>query len=349
MNYLPHKVSSVLVFCNGGFGDCLTLVALSDALVRAAPPQALPVTSLQQLLDKLLLVQHYLIARECGPSHQQEPMQDNGVYNTGLARILILLVYKVLTQKYVQRWWKPCGRIIFAPPNLCIKSTPFTTLVEAETMQFVAQHTTVPVPKVHCAFEHKGRVYIVMERIDGQDLSQGWVQRPEDSKARILTELKSMAEQLRSIPARTDWGVASTNGGPIYDQRLPGKSVWGPFKTIQDFHKELRNGIEVENVTENEFAPDLKKLISFHNQPWPNPVFTHGDLSSLNILVRGDKIVGIVDWETAGWLPPYWEYTSAWNVNPQNRFWQEEVDQFLVPLPHELEMENIRRRFFGDF
>jgi len=34
-------------------------------------------------------------------------------------------------------------------------------------------------------------------------------------------------------------------------------------------------------------------------------VFTHGDLSSLNVLVRGDQIVGIIDWETAGWYPSY--------------------------------------------
>lgn len=36
-------------------------------------------------------------------------------------------------------------------------------------------------------------------------------------------------------------------------------------------------------------------------------VFTHGDLSSLNILARVDDIVGIIDWETAGWYPSYWE------------------------------------------
>ena len=37
-------------------------------------------------------------------------------------------------------------------------------------------------------------------------------------------------------------------------------------------------------------------------------VFTHGDLSSFNIVARVDGIVGIIDWETAGWYPSYWEY-----------------------------------------
>jgi len=33
--------------------------------------------------------------------------------------------------------------------------------------------------------------------------------------------------------------------------------------------------------------------------------FTHGDLSSLSILARGDEVVAIVDWEIAGWCPSY--------------------------------------------
>lgn len=59
--------------------------------------------------------------------------------------------------------------------------------------------------------------------------------------------------------------------------------------------------------------------------------------------------MGIIDWEIAGWMPPYWEYTSAWHVNPQNMFWQDEVDKFITPHPRELEMEIIRRKYYGDF
>ncbi|KAH8204687.1 hypothetical protein TruAng_001162 [Truncatella angustata] len=216
-------------------------------------------------------------------------------------------------------------------------------------MQFVINHTSIPVPKIYCAFEHAGRTYIVTERIVGQNLARGWLQRPEASKARILEQLKSVVTQLRGIEPPQDVGVANVNGGPIYDQRLPKKSKWGPFKTIQDFHKELRNGVETEDLRDPLLVAGLSELISFHNKSWPTSVFTHGDLSSLNVLTRDDDIVGVIDWETAGWMPPYWEYTSAWNVNPQNRFWQEEVDKFLTPMPYELEMEKIRRKYFGDF
>ncbi|KND86429.1 hypothetical protein TOPH_08912 [Tolypocladium ophioglossoides CBS 100239] len=277
-------------------------------------------------------------------------MQPQGINDTLLNRLLFRAIYRLMTNKLIRRWVNHRGRVVFAFPRLCIKSTGFTTLAEAQAMRFVSQNTTIPVPHVHCAFKLKGRVYIVMERIEGRDLSIGWVQRSEESKARILNQLKFIMEELRSIPPPEDVGIANVSGGPIYDQRLPKKSAWGPFSSIREFHTELRNGIPASDVNGDEtVAPGLNKLIAFHEQEWPRPVFTHGDLSSLNVLAQGDKITGIIDWETAGWMPPYWEYTSAWHVNPQNMFWQQEVDKFLTPLPYELEMEIIRRKYFGDF
>lgn len=61
-----------------------------------------------------------------------------------------------------------------------------------------------------------------------------------------------------------------------------------------------------------------------------------------------DMVTGIVDWEFSGWMPPYWEYTAAWHVNPRNMFWRDRVDGFLTPLHHELEMNRIRRQYFGE-
>ncbi|KAH7175027.1 kinase-like domain-containing protein, partial [Fusarium flagelliforme] len=199
------------------------------------------------------------------------------------------------------------------------------------------RNTSIPVPRVYCSFKHKGRVYILMKRIPGQDLSQTWARRSEESEARILTQLQQITTELRSIPPPDGIGVANVDGSPVFDQRLPDKSLWGPFEAIQDFHRDLRHGLELgENV---EAFPGLRELINFHNGPWQKIVFTHSDLSSFNIMAVDDNVTGIVDWETAGWMPPYWEYTSAWHVNPHNDFWQDAVDRFLSPFPHELEME----------
>lgn len=230
--------------------------------------------------------------------------------------------------------------------GICIKSASRTSISEANAMVFVRRNTSIPVPKVYHAFERKGRVYIVMQRIKAPTAASQWHHFSEESRSKILQQLKIMFEELRSLPAPEGIGVANIDRGPIFDHRLPGQSQWGPFSCICEFHKALVDNQDLTSVLDKEYT-DLQELALFYGQPWPQSVFTHGDLSSLNILCQDDTVVGIVDWETAGWLPPYWEYVAAWNVNPQNTFWREEVDEFLTPWPHAREMDAIRRKYFG--
>lgn len=177
-----------------------------------------------------------------------------------------------------------------------------------------------------------------MERIHGSSIGEGWFKRSEESRRKILQQLKDMIAEIRRIERPTGTGVAHIDGGPLYDCRLPGTSNhFGPFETIQDFHRFLRGGHEAHP----DHFPEVSNLISQQDALESSLAFTHGDLSSLNVLASGDKIVGIVDWETAGWYPSYWEYTTAWHVNPQNQFWQDEVDEFLEPMHKELELEKI--------
>ena len=49
----------------------------------------------------------------------------------------------------------------------CVKIGTHNSLAKAQTMRFVAKHTSVPVPKVYCALERRGVKYIVVERIEG--------------------------------------------------------------------------------------------------------------------------------------------------------------------------------------
>lgn len=229
--------------------------------------------------------------------------------------------------------------------GLCVKYGPRVHLSEASTMIFISQHTSIPVPRVICAFTHSTWTYIVTERIEGHMLSKDWVYRSEDSKAKLLSQLKQYICEMRELqPPKGMLGVVSVDGGSLSDCRIPGPSLrFGPFETIQDFHRHLRMDMDFDPRLD----PDVQELIRQQSKSWPL-VFTHGDLSSLNILARGNDLVAIVDWETAGWYPSYWEYTSAYQVNPQNSFWVEEIDKFLTPMPEELAMERIRQRRFGD-
>lgn len=191
--------------------------------------------------------------------------------------------------------------------------------------------------------------YIVMERLEGDYIGNGWYMRTKESREHILRQLKKMVDEMRRIPCPANGRVASVDGGTLYDCRLPNtlgkRRRFGPFKDIPEFHRWLRSGFEAHP----DHVPDISELIRLQDDGTWSLCFTHADLSSLNILARGDDVVGIIDWETSGWYPDYWEYTTAWNINPQNEFWRNEVDHFLEPRPKALAMERIRMQYFGDY
>lgn len=262
-------------------------------------------------------------------------------------RRLTLIAVKVGSHRLVRRF-RPCANDVLPVARFCIKRKPGTNLDEAHTMRFVAQRTSIPVPRVYSTFTHKGWTYIVMETLPGELAAVGWVKRSDDSKKRILAQLRDMAEQLRAVDPPDAAAVSSIMAGPVRPGRAASDPWLGPFATQDAFHAALRNNLPLDaDLTAAPSGGDLAQLLAFHRHSFPRVVLTHGDLSSFNVLVQGDDVVGLVNWEAAGWFPYYWEYVRAWNVSPRNTFWQCEVDKFLTPLPYELEMDRLRRLHFG--
>ncbi|KAL8948055.1 MAG: hypothetical protein Q9222_005722 [Ikaeria aurantiellina] len=275
------------------------------------------------------------------PSRSVTVPADEPINDTWWRRHLTLLALKI--PRFLKK--HPREDYLRLPhKKLWIRRARAGDFSEAQTIQFIARHTSIPVPKIYCCFKRKGDIWLVMEWIKGRDVAQGWRQRSEQSKDRILDQLRHMITEMRQVPHPEHLGVASVTGGALNDGRVPGSSdIFGPFKTVADFHSYVRGGID-----DAPQMPEIQQIITKHNEPWPI-CFTHGDLSSFNIVVRGDDVVGIIDWETAGWYPSYWEYTNAWHVNPFNTFWQDEIDKFLEPIPEGLDLDRLRRKYFDMF
>lgn len=71
--------------------------------------------------------------------------------------------------------------------------------------------------------------------------------------------------------------------------------------------------------------------------------FTHCDLAPRNILVdpKTFRILSIIDWESGGWYPEWWEYTRTHMSNAlwQPEWWEILSTQVLQLYPEELEVE----------
>lgn len=103
------------------------------------------------------------------------------INDTWLNRLLVLAAIKILRRFRPRR-----GSILLLTDSVCIKYGPLHHLPEASTMEFIARNTSIPVPRIHCAFKRNGSTYIVMERIKGESIVYGWTSRSAESKTNIL-------------------------------------------------------------------------------------------------------------------------------------------------------------------
>jgi aminoglycoside phosphotransferase len=281
-------------------------------------------------------------------STQHDGTESLAINDTPVRRLLTRLALNT-TARFFYAYSGPCVPI---SKRLIVKTGPFAHLTEAATLAFIASKTSIPVPRAHCAFVRKNRAIIVMDRIQGVSLAEALPALSDVDRKAIFEQLRSMFQELRSLPPPPGVGIESCVGGSLRDSRIPRSwPRFGPFKTVQEFHLWLRHGLWPEDHPERKDDQDwreIKDMAAKQDGPWPPPVFTHGDLNPSNILVQGNRVTGIIDWEFAGWYPHYWEYTSTWYWALMRPWWQDALPNFLNPHPEELAMEITRRKWWGE-
>ncbi|KAF8148198.1 kinase-like domain-containing protein [Crassisporium funariophilum] len=218
---------------------------------------------------------------------------------------------------------------------------------EAETMRYVAEHTTIPVPKVHDFWSCKGVKYITMDFVEGVALDEALYDMSEGTRQYVVQQLKGYVAQLRALPPPVDGGVSSISGGYLRDQARVGMEIYGPFKTHDDFHMFLRAGHDLE-ATDKFLTADKISTTHGPSRRYATKL-THGDLASRNILVKMDgTVTAILDWECSGWFPEYWEYTRACYNNPiASQFWVRCIPEITGRYDEELEVEQQLLDTFG--
>ena len=144
-----------------------------------------------------------------------ESDQSKSTLRTQSVQFFTIAVTKLVTTRCLSKVFAhPSGALFFL--NLCPKFGDSTTLVEANTLRFIAENTAIPVPKVYCAFTHVDKSYILIERIRGEAMAKRRRSLSENSWASIFNQLRKMIEELRSIFHETT-AVFSLEGGPIHD------------------------------------------------------------------------------------------------------------------------------------
>lgn len=220
--------------------------------------------------------------------------------------------------------------------GLVRKSGPNIHVHEPLTLQFIAENTSIPVPKVHeICWEDGKAVAFVMDYIPGETLEHAWGSLKQQQKLAVARQLRGYVSQLRSLKGNH---IGALGDGPAIigkHMRLEG----GPFASEQLFNRFI-----LEDIVSQ--APNLlRHCASFALEEGHEIVFTHGDLNPRNIIVDSEgRVAGILDWEYSGWYPEYWEYTSALHLLKPVPDWPEYLPTI---LPQGYEKEYIGMTFLG--
>ena len=167
-----------------------------------------------------------------------------------------------------------------------------------------------------------------MDALDDEDVDFDLV------KADIIRILTTM----RSFSSPYGPAICGVDGGPLVGPLIP-----TPFPPCPDeaaFYQQIRY---IANFAGKD-PKDIAATEKFFAHPTHAVVFTHGDLNRHNIMVGPDgHVCGIIDWESAGWLPDYWE-VSVTAILPR-RHWGQFMHENVTAGVYAEEVEGHRSMF----
>ncbi|KZT60859.1 hypothetical protein CALCODRAFT_515009 [Calocera cornea HHB12733] len=180
--------------------------------------------------------------------------------------------------------------------------------------------------------------YLLMTAVSGQTVLEVEDTLMPDQITTIGRDLQDYLIAMRNIPNPYDYDICDAAGGTL-DVPLHGSYGDVPIlKSVGGFHAWVAQGIQL-NKHWPTMQPILEPIFSKFNEE--DTVFMHGDLSPRNIMVHRGRLSGLIDWETAGWMPSYWEYVSSDFDGPVG----EAIIKVAIPERYDAERRGLRMSF----
>ncbi|KND87134.1 hypothetical protein TOPH_08214 [Tolypocladium ophioglossoides CBS 100239] len=250
-------------------------------------------------------------------------------------------------------WQFGCA-VSLIQPGVVLKQGAKVRPSEERAMRLVQEHTPqVPTPRVH-GWRYKyqddapyyGELY--MDFMPGRTLKSVWAELNEACKDRVCQDIWDLVAQIRTIPRPHDLGPGlyrTVDGSPSRDPLLGSSDDVSPRNLDDDT---LRDRIYSRYVASNGLSyrdnEDMPEILPRSNIS----VFAHGDIGPRNIIVDENyHITALLDWESSGWFPDYWEFAQMMKYcDPLEHEWQSWMDR-TKPKPWDIRgIQKARRVLF---
>ncbi|KAF9522816.1 kinase-like domain-containing protein [Crepidotus variabilis] len=233
--------------------------------------------------------------------------------------------------------------VLQLPFNIYIK-TAFNAAEEVAATRYVEENTSIPVPHIldyiplnTPEFPRMG--FVIMKAVSGHPLGQKGEllhEFTQEQKDTFVGTLRSWLQQLRSLAPVNKHQISGFLGGGLVSFRIGDvlDGPFGPFHSQDEFHAQdfctpwAANNRSLTCALEHRLKTPYKICL------------THGDLTPSNILIDDSGCpVALIDWETASWMPEYWEYTRALYMRTDYIGWREAFDRIFPCYGRELTVE----------
>jgi len=220
----------------------------------------------------------------------------------------------------------PC-RVRQLSPNLVAKGLQSKTLPDALAAQCLARDLGIRVPEIRRTITKNKRSYIIMDRVLGETLETCWSRLGWIATIKLAFELRNFVRRMRELSSSTAGGLETGASTSLWLDDYYGLPLHASPSDIQSYitfwlqYPQKRP----QHYPNRHLHCDYTALIP----PIPTKfVFIHQDLAPRNILIDEHRRMWLIDWDSAGFYPLYFEYVAmqnfdhwSWNAIDRLRWW----------------------------
>ncbi|KAF2150392.1 kinase-like protein [Myriangium duriaei CBS 260.36] len=198
-----------------------------------------------------------------------------------------------------------------------ISCTDRALSAEYEALVYLAANLpSLPVPKPHGMVDFGPRRVLFTDFVPGQTMEATWPSLSVEEKIGLSKDLDRMFVALRELPMPEGEVLGSLDGSGCVDNRRFERRNEEPIVTVKEFVDHYFQGYRGSAPT---YTKLMRSLLPGDAED-AKVVFTHSDLRPANIMVQrieGEEgkweITGVIDWESSGWYPEWWEAAKMTN------------------------------------